>query len=479
VLVQGTDYGLAGGELLLLFDIQVRQSSSPSPFRVRKTWDSVLALARALEDKFGEEAVPSFPKRTPRDISAQVDFLQELRLGVQSWLDALLALPAFQAADEMETFLSHSDAVALRSDSEEEKKLKVTLEGSDLGVVEPQGVRRSIGLDDFVSIRVLGRGSFGKVVLVKKKDTETLYAMKILKKSHILKRNQVEHTKTERNVLEYIQHPFIVALRFAFQTKTKLYLVLDYYSGGELFFYLGKEGKFSESRAKFYAAQIVLALQYLHELGIVYRDLKPENVILDHYGNIALTDFGLSKEGISDNTSATSFCGTPEYLAPEILRRVGHGKAADWWSLGALIYEMLTGIPPFYSRDRERLFQKILNAGLRLPPHLSDEAKSLLRALLNRDPTMRIGSVKGAIEVRSHKWFADIDWEKLLAKKVDPPFKPPPALDNEYPDHPMGGYLDEDSMDPHEAEVLKAFADVKFTGFSYQGTHGADSKEIL
>eukprot|EP00472_Partenskyella_glossopodia_P005046 CAMPEP_0197536148 /NCGR_PEP_ID=MMETSP1318-20131121/53057_1 /TAXON_ID=552666 /ORGANISM="Partenskyella glossopodia, Strain RCC365" /LENGTH=553 /DNA_ID=CAMNT_0043093955 /DNA_START=117 /DNA_END=1778 /DNA_ORIENTATION=- len=285
-------------------------------------------------------------------------------------------------------------------------------------------LQRKVGLEDFTLLKVIGKGSFGKVMLVKKRDTQDIFAMKVLHKANVIKRNQVEHTRTERNVLEYIRHPFIVTLRYAFQTKLKLYFVLDYCPGGELFFHLGRAGRFPESRAKFYAAQITLALQYLHDLGIVYRDLKPENVLLDGDGNVALTDFGLSKEGINDNVSAHSFCGTPEYLAPEILTRSGHGRAADWWSLGALLYEMLTGMPPFYSRNRERLFQKILKQSLHLKGYFSSSAKSILQGLLNRNPVERLGSRNDAPQVKKHPFFKDMDWNLLYQKRLRPPFRP-------------------------------------------------------
>lgn len=248
--------------------------------------------------------------------------------------------------------------------------------------------------------------------------------MKVLKKEHIIKRNQVEHTKTERNVLEKLEHPFIVTLQYAFQTDKKLYLVLDYCAGGELFFHLGKAGKFPESRARFYAAEIVLALEYLHSQNIIYRDLKPENILLDSDGHVKLTDFGLSKEGVTDNHSAHSFCGTPEYLAPEILRRAGHGKGADWWSLGALLYEMLTGMPPFYSRDRDRLFEKILHSELRFPMYFSKPARQILSQLMNRNPKRRLGTINGAQEIRRHTFFANVDWKAMISRQLPVPFKP-------------------------------------------------------
>lgn len=255
--------------------------------------------------------------------------------------------------------------------------------------------RRTINLEAFKIMKVIGKGkvnsiifklylliniflmmfsgSFGKVYLVRDKASSILYAMKVLKKDYIIRKNQVEHTKTERSVLGYARHPFIVGLNMAFQTADKLFFVLDYCGGGELFFHLGKVGRFPEERSKFYAAQIVLALEYVHKLGVIYRDLKPENVLLDQHGNVRLTDFGLSKEGVSDHsTGANSFCGTPEYIAPEVLLRQGHGRAVDWWSLGALLYEMITGLPPFYSRNRETMFEKIMKAELTFPPTVSE-----------------------------------------------------------------------------------------------------------
>lgn len=281
-------------------------------------------------------------------------------------------------------------------------------------------------LDSFKIIKVVGKGSFGKVFLVREIKTNEMFAMKVLRKDNIIKRNQVEHTRTERSVLGYVNHPFIVGLRMAFQSKEKLYFVLDYCAGGELFFHLSKVGKFNEQRAAFYAAEIVLALEYIHQLDIVYRDLKPENVLLDARGHVRLTDFGLSKEGITNSSSgANSFCGTPEYLAPEILNRQGHGRAVDWWSLGALLYEMLTGLPPFYCRDREKLFEKIRKGHLDYPRTLSSRSQHLLKGLLTKDPRRRLGSdADDAQPIKAHAFFAGTDWEKLASGEISPPWDP-------------------------------------------------------
>ena len=192
-------------------------------------------------------------------------------------------------------------------------------------------------------ISVLGKGSYGKVMLVRKKDNGQLYALKVLKKAEIVRRNQVEHTMTERRILENVRHPFIVKMDYAFQSDSKLFFVLEYCPGGELFFYLSQIGRFKEDAARFYASNILLALHHLHSQHILYRDLKPENVLVDKEGYVKIADFGLSKENVQGHNEAKSICGTAEYLAPEILQRMGHGKASDWWSFGAIIYEMLCG----------------------------------------------------------------------------------------------------------------------------------------
>merc|ERR1740116_711123 len=239
-------------------------------------------------------------------------------------------------------------------------------------------------------------------MLVNHRDNpDAVYAMKMLRKENVVKRNQVEHTKAERNVLEAVSHPFIVSLHYAFQTPKKLYFVLEYCAGGELFFHLSRAARFTETRAKFYIVELLLAIQYLHGLNIIYRDLKPENVLLSSFGHVKLTDFGLSKEGIEDNHSAKTMCGTPEYLAPEILDKRGHGKAVDWYSVGALTYEMLTGLPPYYSKDRQQLFDRIRRGELNYPDCITDLGKSFLMAILNRNPDKRLGGgPEGGAEVR-------------------------------------------------------------------------------
>lgn len=278
----------------------------------------------------------------------------------------------------------------------------------------------------FDLLRVLGQGSFGKVFLVRKnsgKDSGGLYAMKVLKKASLKIRDRIR-TKMERNILADVEHPFIVKLHYAFQTEGKLYLILDFLRGGDLFTRLSKEVMFTEDDVKFYLAELALALQHLHSLGIIYRDLKPENLLLDSHGHIAVTDFGLSKENF-ENDKAYSFCGTVEYMAPEVVNRKGHTFAADWWSFGVLMYEMLTGQLPFQGENRKETMSQILKAKLGMPDYLSLPAQSLLRALFKRNPVNRLGyGPDGVEDLKRHEFFSNINWDDLKERKVDPPFKP-------------------------------------------------------
>ncbi|XP_027633286.1 ribosomal protein S6 kinase alpha-2 isoform X3 [Falco biarmicus] len=279
----------------------------------------------------------------------------------------------------------------------------------------------------FELLKVLGQGSYGKVFLVRKikgSDAGQLYAMKVLKKATLKVRDRVR-SKMERDILAEVNHPFIVKLHYAFQTEGKLYLILDFLRGGDLFTRLSKEVMFTEEDVKFYLAELALALDHLHGLGIIYRDLKPENILLDEEGHIKVTDFGLSKEAIDHDKRAYSFCGTIEYMAPEVVNRRGHTQSADWWSFGVLMFEMLTGSLPFQGKDRKETMALILKAKLGMPQFLSIEAQSLLRALFKRNPSNRLGAgFDGVEEIKRHPFFVTIDWNKLYRKEIKPPFKP-------------------------------------------------------
>ncbi|XP_071286871.1 ribosomal protein S6 kinase alpha-2 isoform X3 [Agelaius tricolor] len=268
----------------------------------------------------------------------------------------------------------------------------------------------------FELLKVLGQGSYGKVFLVRKikgSDAGQLYAMKVLKKATLKVRDRVR-SKMERDILAEVNHPFIVKLHYAFQTEGKLYLILDFLRGGDLFTRLSKEVMFTEEDVKFYLAELALALDHLHGLGIIYRDLKPENILLDEEGHIKITDFGLSKEAIDHDKRAYSFCGTIEYMAPEVVNRRGHTQSADWWSFGVLM-----------GKDRKETMALILKAKLGMPQFLSIEAQSLLRALFKRNPSNRLGAgFDGVEEIKRHPFFVTIDWNKLYRKEIKPPFKP-------------------------------------------------------
>uniref|UniRef100_A0A671T5B7 Serine/threonine-protein kinase Sgk3-like n=1 Tax=Sinocyclocheilus anshuiensis TaxID=1608454 RepID=A0A671T5B7_9TELE len=281
---------------------------------------------------------------------------------------------------------------------------------------------RRAGLHEFIQKIVL---------LAKRKWDGKCYAIKVLQKKVILNRREQKHIMAERNVLlKNVKHPFLVGLHYSFQTTDKLYFVLDFVNGGELFFHLQKERTFPEPRAKFYIAEMASALGYLHSLTIVYRDLKPENILLDSQGHIVLTDFGLCKEGISQADTTTTFCGTPEYLAPEVLRKQPYDNTVDWWCLGSVLYEMLYGLPPFYSRDTHEMYDNILHKELVMRPGASTAAWSILQALLEKDHTRRLGYRDDFNEVTEHEFFSTINWDDLEKKKLPPPFNP--SVESQY-----------------------------------------------
>lgn len=283
---------------------------------------------------------------------------------------------------------------------------------------------QDVTLEDFTILKVLGRGSFGKVMMVRKNDSGELFAMKSLRKDALLEREQVEHTRTEKQIMMHVNHPFLVKLEHAFSTPDKIYFVMRYMRGGELFFHLKEARKFPEDRARFYAVCVLMGLGHLHSQNIVYRDLKPENILMDDDGYVCLTDFGMAKQ-LGEDGITQSFVGTPEYLAPEIITSQGHGRPADWWSLGILIYEMLVGIPPFYNQNIQLMYELIRHGELKFPQRtpLSPDAQDLITRLLNRDPARRLGA-RGVEELKTHPFFASVDWNGMLERRIPVPFKP-------------------------------------------------------
>lgn len=288
---------------------------------------------------------------------------------------------------------------------------------------------RKMTSEDFEQLRCLGKGTYGTVLLVKQRTTGRLYAQKQLKKaSLVVHKKLVEQTKTERQILESVnRHPFVVKLFYAFQDHEKLYLILEYGQGGELFTHLNTEKMFSEDVAAFYMAEMVLAISHLHnDLGVVYRDLKPENCLLDADGHLLLTDFGLSKVAVEEAEGCNSMLGTVEYMAPEVVLGKRYGKAVDWWSFGALGYDLMTGTPPFRGGNHAKIQEKIVKQKLVLPYFLSMDAKDLLTRLLRKDPNKRLGATmpKDLNIMKKHRFFRKIDWKKLAARELEPPIQP-------------------------------------------------------
>ncbi|KDO28962.1 AGC protein kinase [Saprolegnia parasitica CBS 223.65] len=286
-----------------------------------------------------------------------------------------------------------------------------------------------ISIKDFELLKVVGQGGFGKVFLGKKiagENTGEIYAIKVLQKDQVLSSGLVHTTMAERHILIEVAHPFVVKLHYAFQSQSKLFLVMDYLSAGSLAVHLRRVRKFQESHARFYAAEIAAAIAHLHQINIIYRDVKLENVLMDHEGHVSIADFGLSKQGVSGLKGAKTFCGTAAYIAPELLKGQTYGKAADWWSFGILLYEMIGGKPPYYHRNRDIMFQTILKQQwVTFTAGFSDAAVDLIRGLLNRDPLHRLGSgPAGSDEVLMHPFFNEFDWAQLLQRKVTPPFDP-------------------------------------------------------
>ncbi|KAM0325968.1 hypothetical protein ACHAQA_007274 [Verticillium albo-atrum] len=337
-----------------------------------------------------------------------------------------------------------------------------------IGVEYVENRAGKLQIEDFELLKLVGKGSFGKVMQVRKKDTHRIYAVKTIRKAHIISRSEVAHTLAERSVLAQINNPFIVPLKFTFQSPAKLYFVLAFVNGGELFHHLQKEQRFDVNRSRFYTAELLCALECLHGFNVIYRDLKPENILLDYQGHIALCDFGLCKLDMKDEDRTNTFCGTPEYLAPELLMGQGYQKTVDWWTLGVLLYEMLTGLPPFYDENTNEMYRKILSEPLHFPGHdiVPPAAKDLLIKLLNRKPEERLGA-NGSAEIKAHPFFHAIDWRKLLQRKYEPAFKPSvvDALDTNNFDPEFTSEAPQDSF--VDGPMLSQTMQNQFQGFSY------------
>ena len=333
----------------------------------------------------------------------------------------------------------------------------------DLNSSNPENIK--LTYKDFQALKLLGTGSFGRVLLVRFLTNNNLYAMKILNKGQIKLKHQEEHTKTERDLMVKVNSPFVVNIKFAFQDDSQLYIVSDFMQGGDMFYHLHSQKKFDESRAKFYAIELVLGIEFLHKNNMIYRDLKPENILMDSNGHLKISDFGLSKILESSDDKAYTLCGTPQYLAPEILKNKGYDKSVDWWSLGCFLYEMLTGYLPFYIPKGNKINPKVFEEPLRFPPDVNQVAINLISQLLNVNPKKRLGSgEEDAQKIKSHPYFKGIDWEKYANKEIEAPFIP--ELDDEmdlryfdkmFTDEPVDSNRPTVYSRPREHSVYKDF----------------------
>ena len=310
-------------------------------------------------------------------------------------------------------------------------------------------------MSDYEMGETLGTGSFGRVKIAKHKKTGEFVAMKIMKKMEILKSKQIDHISNEIKILSMIDHPFVIKFEGFTQDDRNLYLALELINGGELFTYLRGIGRFPVDQARAYIAQIICIFEYLHNKDIVYRDLKPENVLINKDGYLKLTDFGFAK--IIEGRTYT-LCGTPEYLAPEIILNKGHGKPVDWWTCGILLYEMIVGIDPFNDDDPMMVYQKILKGKIKFPSGFDSNAKSLIKHLLDPDLTKRYGNLKeGAKDKTGHRFFKNLDWDKLLKKELPPPYIPKVKSNDEISN--FSSYPDSDNPAPQIKKEEDPFLD--------------------
>ena len=333
---------------------------------------------------------------------------------------------------------------------------------------------------DFTPIKLIGKGSYGEVFLVRYKKNNHIYAMKVLSKSFLREQNQENNTRSERNLMAQIHNPFIVNIKYAFQNDSKLYLVQEFVQGGDLFLHIHTHPKFPNEKAKFYIIELCLVIQFLHKNNMIYRDLKPENILIGADGHIKITDFGLCK--ILSNVDKTyTICGTVQYLAPEIIAGEGYNNSVDWWSLGCIMYEMLVGKFPFKYKKNGKLTIDIFNKPIKYPSYIDERAKDLMSKFMEIDPQKRLGSGENGWEnIKNHPYFNGVDWIGAKNKKLKPPFLP--NIDSEtdtkyfekiFTDEPV--YNDQgDALYNEDNECEE-----NYNGFTYVNGSYTEMKSIL
>lgn len=445
---------------------------------VFRRYNEFVALAQEVKKHFGDLPAKLPGKRFIRN-NFDPSFIKERKVKLNDFIQRIMGDPEMMQFPPIRDFLSMDDTRAVQvydfDPVDEQQSVELGDPGTDklnLGPSESSTAK----ITDFDLLKVVGKGSFGKVYLARHKGTQKHYAIKVLQKKAVMKRNEVKHIMSERSVLlQNVSHPFLVGLHYSFQTSTKLYFVLDYINGGEIFYHLQRERIFDESRTKFYGAEITLALGYLHSQDIVYRDLKPENILLDAQGHVVLTDFGLCKENLKPGETTGTFCGTPEYLAPEVLRKQQYGRPVDWWCLGTVMYEMIYGLPPYYSRNVAEMYDGILHKPLRLKLTASLQARELLSGLLQKDVGRRLGSgPSDADEVKAHPFFKRMHWDELYHRRIEPPFNPgvKSDLDLQHFDPEFVKLPVVDTPTPGTIQV--SVADDVFQGFSFHAEEDID-----
>ncbi|XP_077863770.1 protein kinase C iota type-like [Saccoglossus kowalevskii] len=372
-----------------------------------------------------------------------------------------------------------SNSPAPRRKNKHERDLTLNQYSSGAGREATAGLGGQYSLRDFDLIRVIGRGSYAKVLMVELKKTKRIYAMKVIKKELVTDDEDIDWVQTEKHVFETASnHPFLVGLHSCFQTPSRLFFVIEFVNGGDLMFHMQRQRRLPEEHARFYASEISLALNFLHEKGIIYRDLKLDNVLLDSEGHIKLTDYGMCKEGLRPGDTTSTFCGTPNYIAPEILRGEDYDFSVDWWALGVLMFEMLAGRSPFDivgsaenpdQNTEDYLFQVILEKPIRIPRSLSVKAASVLKGFLNKNPAERLGChpQTGFADIQSHPFFRTIEWDQIEARQVTPPYKPYVLTDRDLENFDPQFTSEPVQLTPDDQKAINKIDQSEFEGFEY------------